>query len=119
MANLFWLSDEQRAVMEPFKPVNQLGPERNDDRQIISGIIHVLKTGCRWYDCPPDYGPSTTIYNRFPPRSRRGFWKAMLAALAPAGWSAEASSIDATYVKAIALPRAERMTRPVRAWLWL
>jgi transposase len=28
------------------------GVERQDDRRIISGIIHVLKSGCRWSDCP-------------------------------------------------------------------
>jgi hypothetical protein len=43
-----------------------------DDRQVISGIIHVLKIGSRWYDCPADCGPSTTIYNRFNRWSQRG-----------------------------------------------
>ncbi|WP_238178953.1 transposase, partial [Methylobacterium oxalidis] len=42
MADLFWLSDEQWAVMAPFMPKDQPGPERKDDRQIISGILHVL-----------------------------------------------------------------------------
>jgi transposase len=32
--------------------------------------------------------------------SRRGFWKAMLSALAKARWVGEAAAIDATYVKA-------------------
>jgi transposase len=27
--------------------------------------MHVLKIGCRWEDCPPEYGPHKTIYNRF------------------------------------------------------
>jgi transposase len=36
-----------------------------DDRRVISGILHVLKTGCRWRDVPSAYGPPTTIYNRF------------------------------------------------------
>jgi transposase len=61
MADLFWLSDEQWAVMEPFMPKNQPGPERNDDRQVISGILHVLTSGCRWRDCPAAYGPRTTV----------------------------------------------------------
>ena len=34
-----------------------------DDRRVISGIVHVLKSGCRWCDCPPEYGRPTTIYN--------------------------------------------------------
>ena len=59
MADLFWLSDEQWAVIEPFMPRNQPGPERQDDRRIISGILHVLTAGCRWCDCPAAYGVST------------------------------------------------------------
>ena len=108
MADLFWLSDEQWAVMAPFMPKDQPGPERKDDRQIISGILHVLTSGCRWRDCPAAYGPRTTVYNRFNRWSRRGFWKAMLAALAKAGWSGEAAAIDSTYVRVdagVKLPR--------------
>jgi transposase len=41
------------------------GKKRVDDRRVISEIIHVLKSGCRWCDCPPEYGAPTTIYNRF------------------------------------------------------
>ena len=100
MADPFWLSDAQWAVIAPFMPRNQPGPERKDDRQVISGIVHVLTSGCRWCDCPAAYGPSTTVYNRFNRWSRRGFWTAMLVALAKAGWSGEAAAIDATYVKA-------------------
>ena len=100
MADLFWLSDEPWAVIEPFMPRNQPGPERNDDRQIISGILHVLTAGCRWGDCPAAYGPPTTVYNRFNRWSARGFWRAMLVALAKAGWAGDAAALDSTYVKA-------------------
>jgi transposase len=61
---LFWLSDEAWATVEPHLPKNQPGARRVDDRRVISGILHVLKVGCRWCDCPADYGPSTTVYNR-------------------------------------------------------
>ncbi|MHC2018749.1 IS5 family transposase [Methylobacterium sp. CM6247] len=81
-------------------PVNQLCPDRKDDWKIISGILHVLTSGCRWRDCPAEYGPRTTVYNLFNRWSQRGFWRAMLAALAKAGWSGEAAAIDSTYVKA-------------------
>lgn len=36
-----------------------------DDQQVISGILHVRKAGCLWYDCLAEYGPATTVYNRF------------------------------------------------------
>lgn len=100
MAELFWLSDAQWEVIEPFMPRNQPGARRVDDRRTISGIVHVIKSGCRWRDCPADYGPRTTVYNRFNRWSRRGFWRAMLTALAHAGWVAETAALDSTYIKA-------------------
>ena len=64
-SSLFRLSDEQWARIEPHLPSDVRGKERVDDRRVISGILHVLKSGCRWKDCPPEYGPHTTVYNRF------------------------------------------------------
>ena len=54
-------------------PRNQPGARRVDDRRVISGIVHVLRVGCRWQDCPPGYGPSTTVYNRFNRWSHKGY----------------------------------------------
>src|SRR6476659_2203766 len=71
-AGLFWLNDRQWARMAPQLPTNLTGPEREDDRRIISGIIHMLQCGARWRDCPPAYGPHTTVYNRFNRWAKRG-----------------------------------------------
>ena len=98
--SLFWLSDVAWAAIEPHLPKNQPGARRVDDRRVISGILHVLKVGCRWCDCPTDYGPSTTIYNRFNRWSRRGFWVKLLDALADAGAVTKSTAIDSTYIKA-------------------
>ena len=100
MSHLFSLSDAQWALIEPHVPENQPGARRVDDRRVISGIIHVRKTGCRWCDCPPEYGPSTTIYNRFNRWSRRRFWANWVEALAASGAVTRSTSIDSTYVKA-------------------
>ena len=100
MASLFWLSDEAWAAIEPHLPKNQPGARRVDDRRVISGILHVLKIGCRWCDCPAEYGPSTTVYNRFNRWSRRGFWLKLLDALVDAGAVTRSTAIDSTYIKA-------------------
>ena len=100
MRHLFWLSDEQWAVIEPLLPRNKGGARRVDDRRVISGIIHVLKVGCRWCDCPMEYGPSTTIYKRFNRWSRKRFWIELVEALATSGAVTKSTSIDSTYVKA-------------------
>lgn len=100
MARLFWRDDAQWAAVEPYLPKNQPGARRVDDRRIISGIIRVLKTGCRWCDCPVEYGPSTTVYNRLNRWSRRRFWKDLTEALAVTGAVPISSPIDSTYIKA-------------------
>ena len=78
---LFWLSDEEWNRVERLLPVGRRGARRVDDRRVISGIIHMLRSGARWRDCPPEYGPYTTIYNRFNRWSREGIWLAMFKAL--------------------------------------
>jgi transposase len=67
--------------VEPLLPVGRRGARRVDDRRVISGIILMLRSGARWRDCPPEYGPHTTIYNRFNRWSRQGIWLAMFKAV--------------------------------------
>lgn len=42
--NLFWLTDDQWQRIAPFLPTDIPGKDRVDDRRVISGILHVLKT---------------------------------------------------------------------------
>lgn len=100
MSALFWLSEMQWAVIQPHLPTNQFGARRVDDRRVISGIVHILKVGCRWYDCPAEYGPSTTVYNRFNRWSRRRSWDRLLEALAACDAVPKSTAIDSTYIKA-------------------
>jgi transposase len=60
-----WLSDEQFARLRPHLRSDTRGKPRADDRRVTSGIIHVLKCGCRWVDAPSAYGPRKMLYNRF------------------------------------------------------
>jgi transposase len=99
-SNLFWLSDEQWGEIQPLLPTDVRGKERADDRRVISGILHVLKSGCRWCDCPPEYGPTTTIYNRFTRWAERGIWERLFRELASRGRSTETQMIDSTHIKA-------------------
>ena len=79
--HLYWLSDAEWAKIEPLLPRGCRGAHRVDDRRVISGIIHMLKTGARWRDCPAAYGPYTTIYNRYHRWSLQGVWFAIFEAL--------------------------------------
>lgn len=99
MSNLFWLSDEQWAALEPRIPMNRPGVKPKRNREVISGIIHVLHIGCRWEDCPSEYGPYTTVYNRFNRWSKAGIWRSILESLV-AFDAADTQSIDSTTAKA-------------------
>ena len=99
MAQEFWLSDRQWGAIEPLLPNNRPGARRVDDRRVISGIVHVLKIGCRWQDCPACYGPPTTIYNRFHRWAMRGLWQQLFRALVQAE-PGDIHMIDSTTAKA-------------------
>jgi transposase len=50
--NCFWLTKDQFARLKPLLPTDTRGKPRVDDRRVISGIVHVLKSGGRWIDAP-------------------------------------------------------------------
>jgi transposase len=82
MAGEFWLSEGQWGAIGPLLPKNQPGARRTDDRRVISGIVHVLKTGLSVADGPAIYGPSTTVYNRFRRWTMRAIWRRLFDAQA-------------------------------------
>jgi transposase len=98
--HLFWLTEEQFARLEPHLPTDTRGKERVDDRRVISGIVHVLKSGCRWVDAPAAYGPRKTLYNRFVRWTDKGIWQNIFHALAAEDGPPAQVLIDSSAVKA-------------------
>ena len=96
----FWLTDTQFAKIEPHLPTGTRGKPRVDDRRVISGIVHVLKSGGRWIDAPPVYGPRKTLYNRYVRWAAKGVWVDLFHALAGAGGPPAQVLIDSSAVKA-------------------
>lgn len=99
MSEQFWLSREQLSRIEGYFPLSR-GRPRVDDLRVISGIIHVLRSGSRWCDAPAVYGPHKTLYNRFVRWSRRGVFNRIFAELAGQSGEPELVMIDATHLKA-------------------
>jgi transposase len=112
MSELFWLRDQQFRRLQPFLPTDTRGVARVDDRRVISGIVHVLKTGgpsrrrfaclpgSGWVDAPAIYGPKKTLYNRYVRWAAKGIWADIFHALASAGGPPEDVLIDSSAVKA-------------------
>ena len=49
--------------LAPEKP--KTGRPAKEHRQVLNGILWVLRTGAPWRDLPQRYGKWTTIYSRF------------------------------------------------------
>jgi transposase len=97
---LYWLSDKEWSLIEPLLPKGRRGAHRVDDRRVISGIMHMLHSGARWRDCPPVYGPYTTIYNRFNRWSRQGIWTNIFYTLTGSTGVIGTMAVDSTHIKA-------------------
>ena len=59
--DLFWLSEQQFARIEPHLPDDTRGKPRVDDRRVINGILWRFRTGAPWRDVPERYGLRTTL----------------------------------------------------------
>ena len=100
MSDFFWFSDAQWARIGPLLPTDTRGMARVDDRRVLSGIVHALRNGGRWADCPREvYGPKKTLYNRFVRWAERGIWERIFSALAGGEDAPDRLFIDSTCIK--------------------
>ena len=114
MSDLFWLTDEQMARLQPFFPRSH-GRPRVDDRRVLSGIIFINRNGLRWRDAPREYGPAKTLYNRWKRWSDKGVFVAMMDGLSAKGTERKTIMIDATYLKAHRTASSLGVKKGVRA----
>ena len=105
------LTDTQWARLEPLLPPQRHGkgtkggrPNINH-RQIINGILWILRTGAPWEDLPSHYGKRSTVSTRYYRWKKRGIWdriydavKAQADAAGELNW--EIHHVDATVVRA-------------------
>ena len=107
MGNRGDLTNEQWERIEPLlpRPNTKRGRLSRDHRQLLNGILWVLRTGAPWRDVPDRYGKWTTIYSRFQRWRKSGIWDKMFVGLQTAleqennvDW--EVHFIDSTTVRA-------------------
>lgn len=81
------LTDEQWVVIQPLIPVlpkreDGKGRPWRDSREIMNGILWILRTGAAWQDIPDRYPPFQTCHRRFQQWVRSGIFENILEALA-------------------------------------
>ena len=84
------LTDEQWAKIEPLLPAQKpkTGRPNLDHRQVVNGMLWVLKSGAPWRDLPERYGKEGTVSSRFYRWVAAGVWQGVLDALRGAAQAA-------------------------------
>ena len=92
------MSDLEWEFIKCVLPNKSRGVPRVDDRRVINGIFYALRVGCPWRDLPSQYGPYTTVYNRFNRWSKAGIWDTVMEAVADAH-NVDLVMVDGTSVR--------------------
>jgi len=92
------MSDFEWQFVNCVLPNKSRGVKRVDDRRVLNGIFYVLRVGCPWRDLPDQYGPYTTVCNRFNRWSKAGIWDDVMEAVADAH-NSNVVMIDGTSVR--------------------
>jgi putative transposase len=71
------LTDEQWAILEPMIPAaHSTGrPRQTDMREVMNGILYLLRTGCAWRNLPHDLPPYRAVFYYFTKWRKCGVWK--------------------------------------------
>jgi transposase len=77
------LTNEQWERLKPLLPPQKAktGRPAADHRQIINGILWILRTGAPWRDLPERYGSRGTVSSRFYRWRKAGIWDQIFAAV--------------------------------------
>ena len=79
------LSDKEWNLIKPVLPRIKQSPKggrpRVADRDVLAGILWVLRSGARWKDLPSEYPSYQTCHRRFQEWERAGVFTAMIKRL--------------------------------------
>lgn len=81
------LTEEQWQLIEPLIPKQRVRKDRKgrpstDRRQLVQGMMWILKTGARWQDLPRDrFPPYQTVHRHYQEWVKKGLFKKILERL--------------------------------------
>ncbi len=131
MSKRYELTDEQWQAVASILPQRtaKTGRKPQNPRQMLNGILWVLRSGAPWRDVPDRYGPWQTVYDYYWRWRDSGTFDRILSALQirldREGridwdlWCIDGSSVRAARAAAGAAKKASRSTRKSpRTMLW-
>lgn len=74
------LTDEEWSLIEPHLPLGERGPIP-DLRLQFNAVMWRFRAGCPWRDLPVEYGPWSTVYDRFRSWAMAGVFEQLMQAM--------------------------------------
>jgi transposase len=125
------LTDAQWAALNPLIPEPVRRPDGHGRpwkprRDVLNGILYILRTGAAWADLPERYPPYQTCHRRFQQWVRSGVMRGVLEALAEdlrvrGGFDFREAFIDGTFAPAkrgaLVSGKPSAASEP-RSWRW-
>ena len=105
MARMLLTNDAWELIEDLFPKPSATGRPQRDRRQVVDGILWILRTGSPWRDLPEEFGPWQTVWRLFNQWNSDGTFDASLSRLQGAciesgDLDGELWCIDATVVRA-------------------
>jgi putative transposase len=77
------LTDEQWQLLKPLLPPAKHGgrPRTTDMRQMLNGILYLVRSGCSWRMLPHEFPPWSTVYDYYRHFRCDGTWQKIHDAL--------------------------------------
>jgi len=123
------LTNEQWNRIEPIvlsaKPSKDpRGRKERDPREVLNGILWILRTGAPWKDLPPRYPPYQTCHRRFQQWAKSGVFRRIVQELVEdlserGGIDIREAFIDGTFVpakKGVLLSARPSAAKAPRSW---
>ena len=95
------LTKEQWERVKKLLPAERSGKRgrpRKDDRNMLNGMLWIVRSGAQWRELPEAYGPWQSVYARFAKWRDDGTLEAIFRALS-ADADMENLSLDSTCIK--------------------
>jgi transposase len=125
------LTDEQWAVLEPLLPelpvrADKRGRPWKPNREVLNGVLWVMRTGAPWKDMPGRYPPYATCHRRFSTWVENGTMRRVVEALARdlrgrGKLDPEEAFVDGSFApakKGAAASAKRSAARGPRSWQW-
>lgn len=99
------LTNQEWEYVQPYLPIGEYGPYPVRLRQQFEGVIWKFRSGAQWREMPAEFGPWSTVHNRFRQWRDAGVFETLLEGLiAKAAESGEVDlslvSVDSTTARA-------------------